>query len=177
MVVTPYYNKPNQEGLRQHFTAIAKEGLPGIMYDVPGRTAVDISNDTVLRLAELDNIVGLKDATGDVARGADLVARCGDDFALYSGDDPTAMELMLSGGKGSISVTANVAPALVADMCRFAVRSGGHVRTGIGDNALFEGEILSNAEQISRVVQMAHRVEREIASPADVRTMWSRPPE
>jgi 4-hydroxy-tetrahydrodipicolinate synthase len=122
LLVTPYYNRPTQEGLFQHFRTVAETvDVPQILYNVPGRTAVDISNDTVARLAELENIVGLKDATGDVARGADLVARCGDDFALYSGDDPTAMELMLSGGKGSISVTANVAPALVADMCRFAL--------------------------------------------------------
>lgn len=123
LLVTPYYNRPTQEGLFQHFKTVAETvSVPQILYNVPGRTAVDISNDTVVRLAELDNIVGLKDATGDVARGADLVARCGEDFALYSGDDPTAMELMLSGGKGSISVTANVAPALVADLCLLALQ-------------------------------------------------------
>jgi 4-hydroxy-tetrahydrodipicolinate synthase len=123
LLVTPYYNRPSQQGLFQHFRTVAETvDIPQILYNVPGRTAVDISNDTVVRLAALDNIVGLKDATGDVPRGAELVARCGDDFALYSGDDPTAMELMLSGGKGSISVTANVAPALVADLCRFALQ-------------------------------------------------------
>lgn len=123
LLVTPYYNRPTQEGLFQHFRTVAETvDIPQILYNVPGRTAVDISNDTVLRLAELDNIVGLKDATGDVARGADLVARCGEDFAVYSGDDPTAMALMLAGGKGSISVTANVAPRQVADLCRLALQ-------------------------------------------------------
>lgn len=123
LLVTPYYNRPTQEGLFQHFSTVAETvDIPQILYNVPGRTAVDISNDTVLRLAELDNIVGLKDATGDVARGADLIARCGEDFAVYSGDDPTAMALMLAGGKGSISVTANVAPRQVADLCRLALQ-------------------------------------------------------
>ena len=122
LLVTPYYNRPTQRGLFEHYRTVAEAvAVPQILYNVPGRTAVDLSNDTVTRLAELANIVGVKDATGDMARAKDLVNRCGDEFAVYSGDDPTAMELILLGGKGSISVTANVAAAQVAKMCRLAL--------------------------------------------------------
>ncbi|MDH3991784.1 MAG: 4-hydroxy-tetrahydrodipicolinate synthase [Gammaproteobacteria bacterium] len=122
LLVTPYYNRPTQTGLYEHFKAIAKAvPVPQILYNVPGRTAVDMSNDTVERLAGLDNITGIKDATGDLERGRDLVARCGQAIAVYSGDDPTAMELMLAGGHGNISVTANVAPALMAQLCGLAL--------------------------------------------------------
>lgn len=123
LLVTPYYNKPTQEGLFLHYQAIAKAvSIPQILYNVPGRTACDMDNDTVVRLSEISNIIGIKDATGNVARGADLVARCGDKLAVYSGDDATAVELMLNGGKGNISVTANVAPAQVAQICEAALR-------------------------------------------------------
>jgi len=122
LLVTPYYNRPTQRGLYEHFKAVNDAvAVPQILYNVPGRTAVDMSNDTALRLAELDNIVGIKDATGDVARGRDLIQRCAPEFAVYSGDDPTAMELMLAGGKGNISVTANVAPVLMAQLCALAL--------------------------------------------------------
>ena len=122
LLVTPYYNRPTQRGLYEHFKAIAGAvAIPQILYNVPGRTSVDMSNDTVARLAELDNITGIKDATGDLARGRELIARCGDAIAIYSGDDPTAMELMLAGGHGNISVTANVAPAPMAELCRLAL--------------------------------------------------------
>ena len=122
LLVTPYYNRPTQRGLFEHFQAIAEAvQVPQILYNVPGRTSVDMNNDTVVRLAEMDNITGIKDATGDLARARDLIARCGDTIAIYSGDDPTAMELMLAGGHGNISVTANVAPALMAQMCRSAL--------------------------------------------------------
>lgn len=128
LLVTPYYNRPTQRGLYEHFKAVAAAvDVPQILYNVPGRTCVDMSNDTAVRLAELDNIVGIKDATGDLARGRDLIARCASGFAVYSGDDPTAMELILAGGHGNISVTANVAPAPMAEMCRLALagdRSG-----------------------------------------------------
>jgi 4-hydroxy-tetrahydrodipicolinate synthase len=118
LLVTPYYNRPTQQGLFEHFKAVAEAvSVPQILYNVPGRTAVDMSNDTVARLAPLENIVGIKDATGDKARGRDLVARCADQIAIYSGDDPTAMELILAGGQGNISVTANVAPAAMAELC------------------------------------------------------------
>lgn len=122
LLVTPYYNRPTQRGLYEHFAAIARAvAIPQILYNVPGRTAVDMSNDTVARLAGLENVVGIKDATGDLARGRDLIRRCGEQIAIYSGDDPTAMELMLAGGRGNISVTANVAPAQMAELCRLAL--------------------------------------------------------
>ena len=128
LLVTPYYNRPTQNGLYQHFKTLAESvDIPQILYNVPGRTSVDMSNDTVVRLADLANVVGIKDATGDLERGRDLIQRCGDRLAVYSGDDPTAMELILSGGKGNISVTANVAPALMARLCALALaadRSG-----------------------------------------------------
>lgn len=120
--VVPYYNKPTQEGLYRHFVAVAEAvNLPTILYNVPGRTVCDMSNETVLRLSQVENIVGLKDATGDVARGAELIAALPDTFAVYSGDDPTALALMRHGARGNISVTANVAPRAMADLCRSAL--------------------------------------------------------
>ncbi len=122
LLVTPYYNRPTQRGLYEHFKAINDAvTVPQILYNVPSRTAVDMSNETVLRLCELENIVGIKDATGDVARGIQLIEQCGDDIAVYSGDDLTAMELMLAGASGNISVTANVAPSLMAELCHAAM--------------------------------------------------------
>ena len=122
LLVTPYYNRPPQEGLFQNFCQVAGSvNIPIILYNVPGRTGVDLSNDTVMRLSEVGNINGLKDATGDVARGADLIARLPDTFAVYSGDDATALELMRHGAKGNVSVTANIAAAQVADVCRLAL--------------------------------------------------------
>ena len=122
LLVVPYYNKPPQEGLYQHFRSIAEAvSVPQILYNVPGRTGVDMANDTTLRLSEIDNIVGIKDATNDLVRGADLIRRCPDDFAVYSGEDGTACQLMLAGGKGTISVSANAAPRLMHEMCTAAV--------------------------------------------------------
>ena len=122
LLVVPYYNKPPQEGLFQHFKSIAVAvPIPQILYNVPGRTAVDMSNETTLRLAEIDNIVGIKDATNDIDRGCDLIDRAPDGFAIYSGEDGTACQLMLAGGKGTISVTANAAPKLMHEMCAAAV--------------------------------------------------------
>lgn len=122
--VTPYYNKPTQEGLYQHFKKIAETvDLPMILYNVPGRTVADLKNETVLRLVQIPGIVGLKDATGDLARAADLMSRLPKDreFAIYSGNDDSALALMLMGGQGVISVTANVAPSLMAQMCEKAL--------------------------------------------------------
>jgi len=120
--VVPYYNKPTQEGLYRHFRAIAEAvELPLILYNVPGRTVADLDNDTVLRLAQIPNIVGIKDATGKIDRVCDLVERAPQDFALYSGDDMTAMAFMLLGGHGVISVTANVAPRAMHEMCAAAL--------------------------------------------------------
>ncbi|MFA0811244.1 4-hydroxy-tetrahydrodipicolinate synthase [Microbulbifer epialgicus] len=122
LLVTPYYNKPTQEGLYQHYRAIAKAvAIPQILYNVPGRTAVDMLPETVQRLAAIGNIVGIKEATGDLERAKVLLNTLPQDFAVYSGDDSTAMELMLMGGQGDISVTANVAPAAVAQMCEAAL--------------------------------------------------------
>ena len=120
--VVPYYNKPTQEGLYRHFRAIAEAvELPMILYNVPGRTVADLANETTLRLAAVPGIVGIKDATGNIERGADLVRRSPSGFSVYSGDDATAIALMLLGGRGSISVTANVAPRLMHEMCAAAL--------------------------------------------------------
>lgn len=122
LLVTPYYNKPTQEGLFQHFSKIAESvDIPQILYNVPGRTACDMSNETALRLAKVKNIVGIKDATGDLERGKALIEQAPEGFALYSGDDFTAAEFMLLGGHGTISVTANVAPKKVAKIAALAL--------------------------------------------------------
>jgi 4-hydroxy-tetrahydrodipicolinate synthase len=115
--VVPYYNKPTQEGLYRHFKAIAEAvDLPLILYNVPGRTVADLSNDTSLRLAQLPNVIGIKDATGNIERGTDLIKRAPPGFAIYSGDDASALALVLLGAHGTISVTANVAPKLMHAM-------------------------------------------------------------
>lgn len=122
LLVTPYYNKPTQEGLYQHYKAIAEAvSIPQILYNVPGRTGVDMLNATVARLAGTTNIIGIKDATGDLVRGQELIGLVGDRMAVYSGDDATAIELILLGGKGNISVTANVAPGVMAKACEAAL--------------------------------------------------------
>lgn len=124
LLVTPYYNKPTQEGLYRHFKAIAEAvDIPQILYNVPGRTACDLSNDTVLRLAQIPNIIGIKDATGNLERGTDLILRAPAGFALYSGDDASALAFMLLGGHGVISVTANAAPRKMHEMCAAAFRA------------------------------------------------------
>jgi len=118
LLVTPYYNKPTQEGLYLHYKAVAEAvDIPQILYNVPGRTACDMLPETVGRLARLPNIIGVKEATGEVARVARLRELCGDDFLLLSGDDATAREFMLAGGHGVISVTANVAPKAMHELC------------------------------------------------------------
>ena len=120
--VTPYYNKPTQQGLFEHFQAVARSvNLPIILYNVPGRTGCDLSNDTVVKLSQIDNIVAIKDATGDVARGAALIEAVPDGFAVFSGDDATALELMRRGGQGNVSVTANIAAQDMAAMCNLAL--------------------------------------------------------
>lgn len=120
--VVPYYNKPTQEGMYRHFRAIAENvDIPVILYNVPGRTVADMNNDTVLRLTEVPGIIGLKDATGDIGRACDLIQRVPKNFALYSGDDATGMAFMLCGGNGVISVTTNVAPKLMSQMCAAAI--------------------------------------------------------
>ncbi|MDW7642555.1 MAG: 4-hydroxy-tetrahydrodipicolinate synthase [Nitrosomonadaceae bacterium] len=116
--VVPYYNKPTQEGLYRHFRMLAETvDIPQILYNVPSRTITDIENDTVLRLTEIPNIIGIKDATGDMGRAADLLRRVPQNFIIYSGDDSSSLALLLLGGHGVISVTANVAPKLMHEMC------------------------------------------------------------
>lgn len=120
--VVPYYNRPTQEGMYQHFKKIAESvDIPIILYNVPGRTVADMSNETVVRLSEIPNIIGIKEASGNIARDLELLRLVPDSFAVYSGDDATAIALMLCGGKGNISVTANVAPKAMHEMCKAAM--------------------------------------------------------
>lgn len=122
LVVTPYYNKPTQEGLYRHYAAIAEAvDIPIILYNVPGRTAVDLLPDTVVKLSKIKNIIGIKEATGDIGRLKELKERCRKDFLFYSGDDATSMEFMLGGGHGVISVTSNVVPGIMQKMCEAAI--------------------------------------------------------
>ncbi|HHX2533126.1 TPA: 4-hydroxy-tetrahydrodipicolinate synthase [Neisseria subflava] len=120
--VVPYYNKPSQEGIYQHFKAIAEAtSIPMVIYNVPGRTVVSMSNDTILRLAEIPNIVGVKEASGKIGSNIELINSVPEGFAVLSGDDPTGLPFMLCGGHGVVTVAANVAPKLFADMCRAAL--------------------------------------------------------
>ena len=133
LVVVPYYNRPTQEGMYRHFKTIAEAvDLPIILYNVPGRTVADMSNDTVLRLSAIPNIVGIKDATGNIGRGTELLKMVPKSFAVYSGDDPTAMALMFCGGAGNISVTANVAPKAMHELCAAAM--AGDIATAVAIN-------------------------------------------
>lgn len=131
--VVPYYNRPTQEGMVQHFTRIAESvDLPVILYNVPGRTVADMGNDTIVRLSSVPGIVGVKDATGNIARGIELLRAVPKSFAVYSGDDATAMALMFCGGQGNISVTANVAPRAMHELCVAAM--AGHFAEAIAIN-------------------------------------------
>jgi 4-hydroxy-tetrahydrodipicolinate synthase len=151
--VVPYYNKPTQEGLYRHFRAIAEAvDIPHVLYNVPGRTVADLQNDTVLRLAQIPNIVGIKDATANMERGAELIRRKPRDFRVVSGDDATALPLMLVGGQGVISVTANVAPRLMHDMCAAAL----------------SGEIAKARELNNRLLPLHHNLFLE-ANPIPVK--------
>lgn len=153
--VAPYYNKPSQEGLYRHFVTVAEEGgLPVILYNVPGRTVADISNATVLRLAQHPDIIGLKDATGDVGRGASLLSRLPEDFAVYSGNDDSALALMAVGAHGVISVTANIMPGLMAQMCKAAL----------------DGDFVT-ARQINRRLMPLH--EKLFCEPNPVPAKWA----
>jgi 4-hydroxy-tetrahydrodipicolinate synthase len=126
--VVPYYNKPTQEGMYRHFAKIAETvDLPVVLYNVPGRTVADMSNETILRLAQVPGIVGVKEATGNIDRAAHLIKHAPQGFKIFSGDDPTAIALMLLGGHGNISVTANVAPRQMSELCRAALE--GDVKT------------------------------------------------
>lgn len=135
--VTPYYNKPTQEGLYQHYKKIAEAvNIPQLLYNVPGRTACDMLPTTVKRLAEIDNIIGIKEAVGDINRIRELLEFANDDFAIYSGDDATALELILQGGQGTISVTANVAPKAMHEMCHLALSGNRDEAEAINQNLM-----------------------------------------
>ncbi|MBI5334283.1 MAG: 4-hydroxy-tetrahydrodipicolinate synthase [Burkholderiales bacterium] len=130
--VVPYYNKPTQEGIYQHFKTIAEAvDLPVVLYNVPGRTVADMAHDTVMRLAQVPGIVGIKEATGNLDRAAWLIREAPQGFHIYSGDDPSAVALMLLGGHGNVSVTANVAPRAMADLCRAAIARDAKAATEI----------------------------------------------
>jgi 4-hydroxy-tetrahydrodipicolinate synthase len=132
LLVTPYYNKPTQEGLYRHFRMVAEAvPIPQILYNVPGRTAVDMLPETVQRLAGISNIIGIKEATGELERARTIIECCGDSLDVYSGDDATAMELILLGGRGNISVTANVAPRAMHEMCAAALAGDRERAAGI----------------------------------------------
>lgn len=137
LTVVPYYNRPTQEGLYRHFRTIAeKVDMPHILYNVPGRTVADLQNDTALRLAELPNIVGIKDATGNMERASDLMRRKPAEFRVFSGDDGTGLALMLLGGDGVISVTANAAPRLMSEMCKAALAGNVAAARAVNDKLL-----------------------------------------
>lgn len=132
LLVTPYYNKPTQEGLYQHYKAVAEAvDIPQILYNVPGRTACDMLPDTVIRLAAVDNIVGVKEATADIERVSSIRKGVNDDFLLLSGDDLTSKDFLLRGGHGVISVTANVAPKLMHEMCELAIKGDAEAATAV----------------------------------------------
>ncbi len=135
--MTPAYIKPTQEGLYQHYTEIAKAvAIPIILYNVPGRTACDMLPETVARLAQHSNIIGIKEATGDLARAKFLIDQAPASFGIISGDDATAVDLILLGGKGDISVTANVVPAAIARMCELALAGNAEEARAINDRLL-----------------------------------------
>ncbi|WP_049630329.1 4-hydroxy-tetrahydrodipicolinate synthase [Cellvibrio sp. pealriver] len=137
LLVTPYYNKPTQEGLVLHHTHIARAvAIPQILYNVPGRTGVDMKPETALRLAKVPNIVGIKEATGDLERAKVLIEQAPSSFAVISGDDATAADLILLGGKGDISVTANVVPAAIARMCELALAGNANEARAINERLL-----------------------------------------
>lgn len=137
LLVTPYYNKPTQEGLYQHFRHIAESvAIPQILYNVPGRTACDMLPETVQRLSKIGNIIGIKEATGDLQRARQVLELVDKEFLVYSGDDATAVELILLGGKGNISVTANVAPRAVSDLCAAAMRGDAVAARAINDRLM-----------------------------------------
>lgn len=137
LLVAPYYTKPTQEGLYQHYKAVADAvPVPQLLYNVPGRTASDIKNDTVERLSHIPNIVGIKDATGDMERGRDLIGRVGERMDVFSGDDATTMELILLGGKGAVSVTANCAPRKMHEMCTAALAGDRETASRLNDELM-----------------------------------------
>ncbi|MBC3364521.1 4-hydroxy-tetrahydrodipicolinate synthase [Pseudomonas sp. SWRI154] len=137
LLVVPYYNKPTQEGLYQHFKRIAETvDIPQILYNVPGRTSCDMQAETVIRLSTVPNIIGIKEATGDLVRAKAIIDGVNKDFIVLSGDDPTAVELILMGGKGNISVTANVAPREMADLCEAALKGDAETARALNEKLM-----------------------------------------
>jgi 4-hydroxy-tetrahydrodipicolinate synthase len=137
LIVTPYYNKPSQKGLYEHYKLVAEKcPLPILLYNVPGRTACDMLPETIEKLARISNIVGIKEATGKIDRAVDILKRCGDKFVVLSGDDATSLELMANGAKGVISVTANVTPKEMHDMCHAALAGQMAKATQINDKLM-----------------------------------------
>jgi 4-hydroxy-tetrahydrodipicolinate synthase len=167
--VVPYYNKPGQEGLYQHFRAVAESAdLPVILYNVPGRSVADLANDTIVRLAEVPGIVGLKDATGDMPRVSDLLSRVPAEFALYSGNDDSALALMALGGHGVISVTANVAPREMAQLCAAALAGDLKSARAINNRLLplhFKLFVEANPIPLKWALQRMGRIEGGIRMP------------
>ena len=157
--VTPYYNRPTQHGLFEHFQAVARAvNLPIILYNVPGRTGCDLLNETVVQLSQIDNIVAIKDATGDVQRGSRLIEAVPDGFAVFSGDDATALELMRHGAKGNVSVTANIAASDMAAMCNLALTGEWEAAAEIDAKLATLNDLLfSEANPIPVKWAMAHR--------------------
>ena len=157
--VTPYYNRPTQHGLFEHFQAVARAvNLPIILYNVPGRTGCDLLNETVVRLSQIDNIVAIKDATGDVQRGSRLIEAVPDGFAVFSGDDATALELMRHGARGNVSVTANIAASDMAAMCHLALAGEWEAAADIDAKlAMLNDLLFSEANPIPVKWAMAHR--------------------
>ena len=157
--VTPYYNRPTQQGLFEHFQAVARAvNLPVILYNVPGRTGCDLLNETVVRLSQIDNIVAIKDATGDVQRGSRLIEAVPDGFAVFSGDDATALELMRHGARGNVSVTANIAASDMAAMCHLALAGEWEAAADIDAKLATLNDLLfSEANPIPVKWAMAHR--------------------
>ena len=157
--VTPYYNRPTQHGLLEHFQAVARAvNLPIILYNVPGRTGCDLLNETVVQLSQIDNIVAIKDATGDVQRGSRLIEAVPDGFAVFSGDDATALELMRHGAKGNVSVTANIAASDMAAMCNKALAGEWEAAAGIDTRLATLNDLLfSEANPIPVKWAMAQR--------------------
>lgn len=169
LLVTPYYNKPSQRGLYAHHKAIAEAvDIPQILYNVPGRTACDMLPDTICALAELPNIIGVKEATGDLARGREVLTRCPRDFLVYSGDDATALELILAGAKGNISVSANVVPAVMAGICRLGLEGRADEARALNDSiaALHKDLFLeSNPVPVKWALQQMGRMQGGIRLP------------
>ncbi len=169
LLVTPYYNKPTQEGLYRHFRAIAEAvDIPQILYNVPGRTCCDLLPETVHRLASVPRIVGIKEASGSVERAREIIRLCGAPFEVYSGDDAIALDVLLAGGRGVISVTANVAPAKMQEMCRLALAGNEPMARAINDRLMPLHRTLfieSNPIPVKWALREMHLIEAGIRLP------------